>query len=147
MSELELTRLLLQKLEKELNLTEEDRRVLSELKFKCIAQSIRIQGVYREKDEAVINALWDYITESLFSITGLNSLVDNRVLEEKRTPASKHCSSYSTSGPHKPVDWEYIPVKEIPKDKKKRAEFFCGNYVRLSKKKSARTLLKSEKTE
>lgn len=144
MSDLELTRLLMQKLEKELNLTDEDRRVLSELQFKCVGQSVRIQGVYREKDEAVINALWEYITEALFSITGFNSLVDNRVLEEMKTPVSKHCSSYSTSGPQKPVDWEYIPVKEIPKDKKKRAEFFCGNYVRLSKKKSARDYVKAE---
>ncbi len=141
MSDIELTKLLMQKLEKDLNLTDEDKRVLSELQFRCVGESIRIQGIYREKDEPVINTLWEYITDALFSITGYNSLVDNRVLEEKKIPISKHCESYSTSGPHKPVDWEYIPVKEISKDKKKRAEFFCGNYVRLSKKKSARGLI------
>lgn len=138
MTDLELTDLLLQSLQKDFNLTDEDVKVLSRLQIRQVDNSVRIQGTYTEKDETVINSLWDHITEILFSLTGCSNLVDNRIREEQKVPVSRHCGSYTTSGPHKPVDWEYVPVREISKANKKRMEFFYGHYVRLARKKSAR---------
>lgn len=137
MSDLELTQKLLAGLAENYNLNDDDERALSMLSFRFMGDSIRIQGEYGLREEESVRTLWPQISEMLFKITGCRNLVDNRIFKEERKEESNHCITYITEGSLKPIDWEYIPVKELDDNDRRRAQFFGGSYVRIKENKRA----------
>jgi hypothetical protein len=137
MSDQELTQRLIFCLTQTYNLSETDRRALSMLSFRFFGESIRIQGEYGLAEEHSIRTLWPQITDTLFNITGCRNIIDNRIFMEQRKEESNHCITYITDGAHKPLDWEYVPVRELSENDVRRAQLFGGSYVRVKGNKRA----------
>lgn len=131
MSDQELTQRLIFGLTQTYNLNEADLKALSMLSFRFFGESIRIQGEYGLAEEQSIRTLWPQITETLFNITGCRNIIDNRIFMEQRKEESNHCITYITDGALKPLDWEYVPVRELSPNNIKRAQLFGGSYVRV----------------